>query len=67
MTNRSESALSSHAQERNIASRASRITDASFVTASDGGWDGEIDDDGATVRQPPADKRSSYYSPGQAI
>lgn len=62
MTNRSESALNNHAPERNIASRASRITDASFVTASDGGWDQE--DDGATVRQPP-ENRSSYY-PGQA-
>jgi phospholipid-translocating ATPase len=68
MTNRSDSALSIHAQERSTASRASRITDASFVTASDGGWDRENDDDdGATVRQPPADNRSSYYSPGQAI
>ena len=67
MTNRSESALGGHVQERNAASRASRITDTSFVTASDGGWDGETDDDGATVRQPPADNRSSYYSPGQAI
>lgn len=67
MTNRSESALSSYAQERSIASRASRLTDTSFVTASDGGWDGGNDDDGATVRQPPTDNRSSYYSPGQAI
>ena len=67
MTNRSESALSSHAHERSTASRASRLTDTSFVTASDGGWDGGNDDDGATVRQPPTDKRSSYYHPGQAI
>ena len=67
MTNRSESALGSHLQERGAASRASRITDTSFVTASDGSWDGETHDDGATVRQPPADNRSSYYSPGQAI
>lgn len=67
MTSRSESALSSHAQERYVASRASRVTDTSFVTASDGGWDGENGDDGATVRQPSADNRSSYYSPGQAI
>ena len=67
MTNRSESALGTHVQERSAASRASRITDASFVTASDGDWDGETVDDGATVRQPPADNRSSYYSPGQAI
>ena len=67
MTNRSESALSSNGQERSAASRASRITDSSFVTASDGGWDGGDGDDGATVRQPPADNRSSYYSPGQAI
>jgi hypothetical protein len=45
MTNRSESPLSSnHAQERHTASRASRITDTSFVTASDGGWE-EGDDD----------------------
>lgn len=67
MTNRSESALNSHTHERNTASRASRITDASFVTASDGGWDEE--EDRATVRQPPADNRSSYYpvQAGQAI
>ena len=62
MTNRSESALNNHAHERNIASRASRLTDTSFVTASDGGWDEE--DDRATVRQPP-ENRSSYY-PAQA-
>lgn len=61
MTNRSERALNTPTHERNIASRASRITDASYVTATDGGWDEE--DDGATVRQPP-DNRSSYY-PGQ--
>jgi phospholipid-translocating ATPase len=68
MTNRSESALGSHNQERSVASRASRTTDASFVTASDGGW-GEEEDDGATVRQQHTDNRSSYdhVQPGEAI
>jgi phospholipid-translocating ATPase len=67
MVDRSESALENHAQERSNASRASRTTNTSFVTASDGEWD--EGDDGVTVRQPPADNRSSYYPvhPGEAI
>lgn len=52
------SSVGLHRIESSTASRGSRASASGYVTASDGGWES---DDGATVRLPEGDNRTSYY------